>query len=181
MPAVKAATAKSGPKRCKDKKTMTTATGKTNKTAKPTSAAFEAFSFPTTPFEIPSVFRDFAEKSVTQAREAYAKLQGATEEASGLVEETLENAREGALAIGAKALDAAKSNTDASFAFAQGVFGAKTMSEVIELQSAFARKQFDAIAAQAKEFQALGEKYLAATTKPTAAKFEKAAKEMNVA
>ena len=158
---------------------MTTA--KTSKTAKPANPSFEAFSFPTAPFEIPSVFRDFAEKSVTQARDAYAKLQSATEEASGLVEETMESAREGALAIGAKALDAAKSNSDASFAFAQDVFGAKTMSEVIELQSAFARKQFDAVATQVKEFQALGEKYLAATTKPVAAKVEKAAKEMNAA
>ena len=61
------------------------------------------------------------------------------------------------------------------------MFGAKTMSEVIELQSAFARKQFEAMTAQMKEFQALGEKYITTTTKPVAEKVEKTFKELNVA
>ena len=160
---------------------MTTATGKTSKTAKSTSAPFEAFSFPTPAFEVPAAFREFAEKSVSQARDTYAKMKSASEEATGLVEETFENARDGALAIGAKAVDAAKTNSDASFALARDMFGAKSLSEVIELQSAFARKQFEAVTAQMKEFQDLGEKYITTTTKPMTAKVEKTFKELNVA
>ena len=94
-----------------------------------------------------------AEKSASQARDAYAKLKSAGEEATGLVEETFENARDGALAFSAKAIDAAKTNSDASFALARDMFGAKTMSEVVELQSAFARKQFEAVTEQMKEFR----------------------------
>lgn len=160
---------------------MTTASAKTAKTAKPTAAAFEAFSFPTPTFEVPAAFREIAEKSVSQARDAYAKLKSATEEATGLVEETYENARDGALAFSAKALDAVQSNSDASFALVRDMFGAKTMSELIELQSAFARKQFEAMTEQMKELQALGEKYITTTTRPVSAKVEKTFKDLNVA
>ncbi len=160
---------------------MTNATGKTSKTAKSAAAPFEAFSFPTPTFEVPAAFREFAEKSASQARDAYATLKSASEEATGLVEETFENARDGALAIGTKAIDAAKSNSDASFALVRDMFGAKTMSELIELQSAFARKQFEVVTEQMKELQALGEKYVTTTTMPVTKKVEKAFKEMNAA
>ena len=42
------------------------------------------------------------------------------------------------------------------------MFSARTVSEVVELQSAFARKQFEAMSTQMKDLQALGEKYVAA-------------------
>jgi phasin len=159
---------------------MTTATVK--KTAKAAQgAAFEAFNFPTPTFEVPAAVREFAEKSVTQARDAYSKLKTAADDATGLVEETLETARQGTFAIGVKSLDAAKSNSDASFSFARELFGAKTMSEVIELQSSFARKQFDAFTSQFKEIQALTEKLVTDTTKPVAEKVEKTFKELKVA
>ena len=157
---------------------MTTA--KTAKTAK-TTTPFEVFSMPASTFEVPAAFREFTEKSISQAREAYAKLKGATEDATSLVEETFENAREGVFAIGVKALDAAKSNSNASFELARDLFGAKTVSEVIELQSTFARKQFEAMTAQLKELQELGEKYVTSTTKPVTAKVEKTFKELKVA
>ncbi len=160
--------------------TTTTTTAKTAKATK-TTVPFEAFSFPTPSFEVPTAFREFTEKSVSQARDAYAKFKSATEDATGLVEETFENAREGAFAIGVKAIDAAKSNSDASFALARDMFGAKTMSELIELQSAYARKQFEAMTAQLKELQELGEKYVASTTKPVTQKVEKTFKELKVA
>lgn len=144
-------------------------------------AAFEAFNFPTPTFEVPAAVREFAEKSANQARDAYSKLKTAADEATGLVEETLETARQGTFAIGVKTIDAAKSNSDASFSFARELFGAKTMSEVIELQSSFARKQFDAFTSQFKEIQALTEKLVTDTTKPVAEKVEKTFKELKVA
>jgi phasin len=144
-------------------------------------APFEAFSFPNPSFEVPAAFREFTEKSVSQAREAYARLKSASEDATGLVETTLENAREGAYALGVKALDAAKTNSDASFALARDIFGAKTLSEVIELQSTFARKQFEAVSAQMKELQELSQSYIAGATKPVAEKVEKTFKELKVA
>jgi phasin len=160
---------------------MATATTAAKKAAKAATAPFDAFSFQTPSFEVPSVVREFAEKSVTSARDAYDKFKSAADDATGLVEGAIETAREGAFAIGIKAVDAAKSNTDASFSFARDLFGARTMADVIELQSAFARKQFDAFSSQFKEIQAMTEKLVADTTKPVAAKVEKTFKELKVA
>jgi len=157
---------------------------KTPKAAKPAAtpaSPFEAFSFPTPNFEFPNAFREFAEKSVAQARDNYARMKTAAEDATDLVEGTMETARDGAFAIGVKALDAAKSNSDASFALARDLMGAKTMSDVIELQSTFARSQFEAVAGQFKELQALAEKVFSDTTKPVTERVEKTFKELKVA
>ena len=161
----------------------TTAKKATKSTSNPFTGAtpFEAFGFPAQTFEVPAAVREFAEKSVSQARDAYAKLKTAADDATGLVEETIETAREGAFAIGLKAVDAAKSNSDASFSFARDLFGAKTMSDLIELQSTFARKQFDAFTSQFREFQALTEKLVTDTTKPVTDKVQKTFKELKVA
>ena len=134
-----------------------------------TNGAFAAFQFP-------NAFRELAEKSVTQARETYAKLKTAAEDATDLVESTVEAAREGAFALSVKALDAAKTNSDASFALARELFGARTLSEVIELQSAYARRLFESTTAQFKEFQELAEKVVTDTTKPVAEKVERSFK-----
>jgi len=146
-----------------------------------TSAPFEAFNFSAPSFDVPASVREFAEKSVNSARDAYAKLKTAADDASGLLGETIETAREGTFAIGLKAVDAAKSNSDASFSFARELFGARTMSDVIELQTTFARKQFDAFTSQFKEFQSLTEKLVTDTTKPVTDKVQKTFKELKVA
>ncbi len=158
---------------------MSTKTTKTTKAA--ALGPFEAFNFPAPAFEFPAAFRELAENSVTQARDAYAKMKTAAEDATDLVEGTIETAREGAFAISVKALDAAKSNSDASFAFARDLVGAKTFSDVIELQSAFARNQFEAVVAQFKELQDLTQKLVADTAKPVTERVEKTFSEMKVA
>ncbi len=163
---------------------MSTASAKTPKAAKPTAvptSPFEAFAMPTPSFEFPDAFRSFAEKSVAQARDGYARMKTAAEDATDLVEGTLETARDGAFAISAKALDAAKSNSDASFALARDLLGAKTVSEVIELQTSFARSQFEAMAGQFKDLQALTEKVFTDATKPVTERVEKTFKELKVA
>ncbi len=160
-----------------------TTTSKTSKSAKTPAAAtpFEAWSMPAPTFEFPNAFREFAEKSVSQAREAYARMKSAAEDATDLVEGTIETAREGAFAIGVKALDAAKSNSDASFAHARELLGAKTMAEVIELQSSFAHSQLEAVVAQVKELQEMSGKLFAETTKPVTETVEKTFKQVRVA
>jgi phasin len=168
---------------------MSTATAKAEKTMKAATAAtkeamsapFEAFNINMPTVEVPAVFRDFAEKGIAQARDAYAKMKTAAEEATDMVEDTYETAREGAFAIGVKALDAAKSNTDASFALARDLFGARTFAEVIELQTAFARKQFDTVAAQVKELQDLTAKFVTDTAKPVTSQVEKTFKDIKAA
>ena len=147
---------------------------------RPATAAFDAFNFPTPTFEIPVAFQGFAEKLVSTARDSYAKFKSDADDATDLIETALETTRKGAFTIGVKALDATKTNSDASFAFAKDLFGAKTLSEVIELQSTFARQQFDAFAARFKEFQSLTEKLVTETTKPVTDKVEKTFQDLKV-
>lgn len=154
---------------------------KTAKNGKPAAAAFDAFKFEMPAMDIPASFRDFAEKGLTQARDTYAKMKSAAEDAGSVVEDTFETAREGAFTLSVKAIDAAKTNSDASFALAKDLFGAKTFAEVIELQTSFARKQFDAMQAQIKEFQELTQKYVTQTTKPVTAQVEKTFKDFKAA
>ena len=142
---------------------------------------FEAFTMAMPSADVPVMFRDFAEKSVAQARDAYAKMKTVAEQTTDMVEDAYESAREGAFAMGVKAIDAAKTNSDASFAFARDLFGAKTLADVIELQTTFARKQFDAVTVQVKEFQQLAQKVATDAAKPVTAQVEKTFKEIKAA
>jgi phasin len=159
-----------------------TTTAKTPKTPKSATAMpFEAFNMQMPSMEVPVAFREFAEKSITQARDTYAKMKSAAEDATGMVEDTYEATRENVFAFGVKALDAAKVNSDASFALAKDMFGAKTLAEIIELQTAFARQQFDTLTGQVKELQDLAQKVVTESTKPVKAQVEKTMKEFKVA
>jgi phasin len=144
-------------------KSKTTKT--TNTTNSGAGTPFGAFNVNLPIVEFPAVFRDFAENSAAQARDNYAKAKTAAEDATDMVEDTYETARQGAFAFGAKALDAAKVNSEASFSLARDLFGATTFAEIVELQSSFARKQLDVLGTQAKEFQVLTQKYVSDSTK----------------
>ena len=146
--------------------------------AKP-AETFEAFSLSAT--EMPEAFREAAEKTVKQAKESYEKMRAAAEEATDMIEDQLETTRTGITALNVKALEAAKANADATFQFAKDVLGVKTFAEVIELQSAFARQQFDLVSAQAKEMQELVQKVATETTQPVKDAFSKFMKEVKVA
>ena len=160
---------------------MATATNtKSTKSAKAAAGAFDAFAFPASTLEVPVAFRDAAEKSVTQLRDSYEQVKTAAEESTVLVEGTLETVREGALGIGEKALEAVQSNNEASFALVRDLASAKTVADVTELQTSFARKQFDAATEQFKVFQGLSQSLFDKTTKPVAEKVEKTLKELNV-
>jgi phasin len=117
---------------------------------------------------------------VSQARDAYARMKTAAEEATDLLEETYETVREGTLAVGVKTLEATKANADASFAFYKDLIGAKTFADAIELQTAFARKQFDTVAGQVRDFQEFAQKMAVDSVKPARAAWEKAFREAKV-
>jgi phasin len=116
--------------------------------------------------EVPAVVRDMAEKSVAQAKVNFEKAKGAFEDATDVIEDTYEVSRSAAIELNLKALDALKTNSDALFGFYKDFLAVKTVSEAVELQTAFARKSFDTLAAQAKDMQALVEKVANEATKP---------------
>jgi phasin len=138
--------------------------------AKPTTAfeipKFEIPKFDIPKVEMPAAFREFAERGVAQAKESYEKMKAAAEEATDVLETTYSTASKGASDYGLKVIEVARTNTNAAFDFAGEVMAAKTLSEVVELTSAHARKQFEALTAQSKELSALAQKVATETAEP---------------
>src|SRR6476660_8363195 len=102
-------------------------------------------------FEVPPAFREFAEKGVAQAKENYEKVKSAAEQATDVLEDTYSTASKGCASYGLKVIEATRANSDATFDLMTELMTAKSYSEMVELSSAYLRKQFDALVAQTKE------------------------------
>ena len=146
--------------------------------AAPAFPDFEAFAMPK--MEVPAAFREATEKGIESAREAYAKVKTAAEDATDLMEDTFETSRQGVVEFNHKAVDAAKTNADATFNFIKDIMSVKTVAEAIELQSTFARQQFDALSAQTKEMQELATKLGTDVSAPVKEAMEKSFKDLKV-
>ncbi len=129
-------------------------------------ATTDPFSSSVIPFQLPEQVRAFAEKGVSQARESYTKLKDAAESHNGTIEAVFASASKGATDYSAKVLDIVKTNANATFDFAQGLAGAKTLPEAIELWTAHARKQLEVFTAQTKELAELTQKVATETAEP---------------
>jgi phasin len=127
---------------------------------------FEIPKFDMPKVEMPAAFREFAERGVAQAKDNYEKMKAAAEEATDVLETTYSTATKGASDYGLKVIEVARTNTNAAFDFAGEVMAAKTLSEVVELTSAHARKQFEALTAQSKELGTLAQKVATEAAEP---------------
>jgi phasin len=116
--------------------------------------------------EIQQSFRGALEKSVVESRAAFAKAKTAADEATSAFEVSFAAAKDGALAINAKALEALRANADANFDFLKSVLGAKSLTDVITLQTEFARKQVETMTSQTKDLGALTQKAMADAVEP---------------
>jgi len=103
-------------------------------------------------YQIPSEVRDFAEKSVEQARKAFEGFSGAAQKAISSMDASAVPFSEGAKDLSMKALTYAEANVKASFDLAQKLVQAKDAQEVMQLQSEFMKAQFESFQEQAKEF-----------------------------
>jgi phasin len=139
---------------------------------------FEAFAMPN--MEVPAALREATEKGLENAREAYDKVKTAAEGATDLMEDTFETSRQGVVEFNHKAVDAAKSNADATFGFIKDIMSVKTLTEAIELQSSFARQQFDVLSTQTKEMQELATKLGTDVSAPVKEAVEKSFKDLKV-
>ncbi len=151
--------------------TETTTTTAKPKATKPAAALYEMPKFDIPNFdmpkmEIPAAFRELAEKSVSQAKDNWEKVKAATEEATDLLEDSYASAAKGAADYGLKMIDAARANADAAFDFASEFVTAKSLSEVVELSTAHARKSFETLTAQTKELTTLAQKVATEAVEP---------------
>jgi phasin len=156
-----------------------TATAPKAKATSPLTGPFEMPKFEMPKFDMPKVempaaFREFAERGVAQCKDTYEKMKAAAEEATDVLETTYSTASKGASDYGLKVIEAARVNTNAAFDFAGELLAAKSLSEVIELSSTHARKQFETLTAQSKELGALAQKVATDTAEPIKSGMNKA-------
>ena len=137
---------------------------------------FEFPKFDVPKMEIPAAFREFAERSVAQARDGYERMKAVAEDATDVLEDTYANASKGMTDYALKSLEIARYNTNAAFDFASELVAVKSMSEAVELTSAHTRKQFDACIAQGKELAAIAQRVAAETSEPLKSGVSKAFK-----
>ena len=116
--------------------------------------------------EATAAFREFAEKGLSQAKDAYTKMKTAAEEATGIMETTYANASKGAADYGLKMVEMARVNSNATFDFATQLLGARTFAQVVEISTAHTRKQIEALTEQAKELSTLAQKVATHTAEP---------------
>jgi phasin len=114
---------------------------------------------------IPESVRALAEKTVDQTRAAYDRSTDAFEASVTTFEQSFDAAGQGAVAFNRKFIDIARRNLNSSFDLAKSLAGAKSLTDMVEVQAAFWRKQFGALTAQAEEVRALSTKVTDDTTK----------------
>lgn len=149
----------------------------TTKTKSDTEKAFGGFDTANLdPNQMADNLRSYTEKGIEQSRENYARMKDMAEEATKTLETTFEKAQSGSKEFGQKSVDAMRESADNSFALVEDMFKVKTMSEMIELQTSYMRKQAELFAEQAKDMQSLVQKVGENVSKPAKEAFEKAAK-----
>jgi phasin len=104
---------------------------------------------------IPETFQAMAEDGVAKTREAYQKLQSASQENAKVVEDLVLTAQASAKAIGEKVLQNTTANTEAVFDAAQAMARARSLPEAARLQADFFQQQMAAATAQTKELMEL--------------------------
>jgi len=108
-------------------------------------------------FEIPTEMRDFAEKSVDQARNAVGTIMSNALKAAEHAQSSGQTFQSTLQAAVAKGFDHAQTNANATFDFAQKLVRSKDLREAFELQTEFFRSQVAALQAQAKDFGSLAQ------------------------
>ena len=115
---------------------------------------------------VPEAVRAMAEKSVAQTREIYDRSKDALDASIATFERSFDAAGQGAAAFNRKIIAIAQRNVSSVFDLAKSLAGAKKLTDIVELQATYWRKQFDALTAQAEEVRTLSTKVTAAAAEP---------------
>ncbi|RWX77331.1 phasin [Neorhizobium lilium] len=132
--------------------------------------SFSAFD----PAKFTEGFRDLAEKGASQTHEAYIKMKAAAEEATKTAESTMQSAQAGSMELGIQTIEALRTTADMSLLHMEALMGVKSVSELVELQTSFLRRQAEMTVAQAKAIQESALKLADTVAKPGKDAVEKA-------
>lgn len=101
------------------------------------------------PQQIPPEMREFAGRSVAQARKAFEGFIGAVAKTASSVDAA--TAQVGGQDAGTKAVAFAEKSVTSAFDLAEKLVNAKDIQEVLALQSAYLQQQMAAVQEQARE------------------------------
>ena len=121
-------------------------------------------------YEVPAEMRDFAEKSVEQARQAMDGFIGAAQKAVDTFEGSANTVQASAKDMTRKTFAYAEQNIQAAFDLAQRMVRAKDMQEAMQVQAEFVRSQFESMQTQMKEFGSMAQGAMAQNTQRPASK-----------
>jgi phasin len=110
------------------------------------------------PFEVPNELRDFAERSVDQARKAFEGFLAVAQRTAGVAGDAANTSQSGAKSMGSQVLAYTEQNVNAAFDLAHKLVRAKDPQEALALQSEYLKSQFAALQSQAKELGSLIQK-----------------------
>ena len=128
------------------------------------------------PSQMNETFRAMTQKSMEQSKEAYSRMKSAADEATKALESTMEMAHQGSLQLSKKAIDAMRSEAEPGFQHLDNMMSPDSFAEVIEMQTAYVRKQIEMATDQSKDMQALTQSVAKDMMKPGRDAFEKASK-----
>ena len=115
---------------------------------------------------VPEAVRAMTEKSVAQTREIYDRSKDALDASIATFERSFDKAGQSATAFNRKIIDIAQRNVNSVFDLAESLAGAKSLTDIVELQAGYWRKQFDTLTAQAEEVRTLSTKVTADAAAP---------------
>lgn len=103
-------------------------------------------------YDVPPEMREFAEKSVEQARKAIDGFMGAARKTADTIESSATTVQASGKELTQKTFTYAEQNIAAAFDLAQKLVRAKDVQEAVQIQAEFVRSQFTAMQNQMKEF-----------------------------
>ena len=121
-------------------------------------------------YEIPTEMRDFAEKSVEQARKAIDGFMSAAQKTVDTFEGSSNTLQATATDATRKTFSYAEQNLSAAFDLAQRMVRAKDPQEAMQIQAEFVRSQFQAMQTQMKEFGSIAQSAMQQGSKQTGSK-----------
>jgi phasin len=122
---------------------------------------------PNQSYEVPAEMREFAEKSVEQARKAIDGFMSAAQRTADTFEGSANTVQSSAKDLSRKTFAYAEQNIAAAFDLAQKMVRAKDMQEAMQYQAEFVRAQFEAMQNQMREFGTMAQ---TAAKQPTSKK-----------
>jgi phasin len=119
--------------------------------------------------------RKFGDKGAAHIKDASEQFGVAAEQTTKVMEQTYATAANGIRDYNLKALEIARVNSDSAFDYARQLMSVKSPSEMLELWTTHARKQFEVLTEQTKGLAVLGQKVVTETTGPVTKALNKVA------